>query len=99
MSVSSRTEKKSCSFAFECVQTLISEPKAYEISLLLGDEAVLEAIYSYQKVELSALSSTYGNAWLIATLESCFFPKSLRHSSTLTFVSDFFNMLYWQCYK
>ncbi|MCI9246600.1 MAG: hypothetical protein HFJ30_05710 [Clostridia bacterium] len=99
MSVFSRTEKRSCSFAFECVRTLISEPKAYEISFLLGDEAVLETIYSYQKVELSALSSTYGNAWFLATLESCFYSKALRHSSTLTFVSDFFNMLYWQCYK
>ena len=99
MSVFSRTEKRSCSFAFECVRTLIAEPRAYEISFLLGDEAVLETIYSYQKVELSALSSTYGNAWLLATLESCFYSKALRHSSTLTFVSDFFNMLYWRCYK
>lgn len=99
MTVFPCAEKRIYSFAFECAQTLISEPKAYEVSLLLGDEVVLETIYHYPKVELSALSSTYGITWLIATLESCFCPKSLRHSSTLIFVSDFFNMLYWQCCK
>lgn len=93
-----RAEKRICNFAFNCVQPLISEPRAYEVSFLSGGEVYLvEETDHSKKADLSILCSTYGNAWLIAMLESCFYFNSLRHSYTLTFISDFFNMLYQRC--
>lgn len=97
MTVVPRAEKRICNFAFNCVQPLISEPRAYEVSFLSGGEVYLEETDHSKKADLSILCSTYGNAWLIAMLESCFYSNSLRHSSTLSFISDFFNMLYQRC--
>ena len=92
-----KRKKRICNFAFNCVQPLISEPRAYEVSFLSGGEVYLEETDHSKKADLSILYSTYGNAWLIAMLGSCFYSNSLRHSSTLAFISDFFNMLYQRC--